>query len=71
MSLPCSNCNMADFCQDLGRCYFENIDHREIEGELTDVEEVNEPMLKKAKPVKVPEKIEKAHRDFLKDVLNY
>jgi len=68
---PCANCNMEGFCADLGRCYFKDMDNREQEGELTGMDEVVEPELKKQKSVKVPEKLTKAHRDFLKDALNF
>lgn len=68
---PCEHCNMPEYCKDLGRCYFKGLDTRQEEGEMTEIEEVYEPMLKKEKPVKVPEKLSKAHREFLKDSLNF
>lgn len=68
---PCEHCEMVDYCKELGRCFFTEIDNTEEEGELTELDEVNEPELKQRKQVKAPDKLTKAHRDFLKDVLNF
>lgn len=69
---PCDQCNMADYCADLGRCYFKDInDTRAEEGELTAMDEVEEPELRKSKPAKVPKELSQAHRDLLMDVLNF
>lgn len=64
---------MPDFCKDLGRCYFQDINDSDNEGEVVETkpDEVVEPELKKMKSVKVPEKLTKAHREFLKDVINF
>lgn len=68
---PCSNCDMVDYCAEIGRCFRKGIETDTFDGVLTDEDEVNEIQLRKEKKVKTPKKLTDEHVDFLKDVINF
>jgi hypothetical protein len=68
--VPCDKCDMAEWCAEIGRCFRKGIDTSEDEGEVTDMDELNEIELKKEK-LTAPRRIDQQDRDFLKNILNF
>jgi hypothetical protein len=69
--IHCDNCDMADFCSEIKRCFKKGIDTTDEDGILTPDEELNFSELRKAKKVNIPKKISQAHKDLINDFLNF